>query len=165
MPAMPVLKWVRWLGARAEDIAALMMAAMFLTFLYQIAMRYVFNAPAAWAEEICVMTWLWVVLWGTALVTREADTIRIDLLRNALSPVVRRRVDAVCGLILVVIFAIGLPGAWSYVSFMKIEGTAALGWRFNLVFSVYLLFAVAVIVRQAWTVVELFRSPRPMAAG
>jgi hypothetical protein len=48
---------------------------------------------------------------------------------------------------------------------MKIEGTAALGWRFHLVFSVYLLFAVAVIVRQAWTVAELFRPPRPMAAG
>lgn len=161
---MRALAWTRWLAQRAEDIAALMMTAMFLTFLYQIAMRYVFNAPAAWAEEICVMAWLWVVLWGTALVTREPDTIRIDLLRNALSPKLRRRVDAVCGLALAVIFGLGLPGAWSYISFMKIEGTAALGWRFNLVFSVYLLFAVAVIVRQAWTVVDVWR-PAGRAAG
>lgn len=159
-----MLTAARWLARRAEDIAALMMTAMFLTFLYQIAMRYVFNAPAAWAEEICVMAWLWVVLWGTALVTREPDTIRIDLLRNALSPQGRRVVDAVCGLALALIFGLGLPGAWAYISFMKIEGTAALGWRFNLVFSVYLLFAVAVIVRQAWTVVEVLRPPRPAEA-
>jgi TRAP-type C4-dicarboxylate transport system permease small subunit len=159
-----MLTAARWLARRAEDIAALMMTAMFLTFLYQIAMRYVFNAPAAWAEEICVTAWLWVVLWGTALVTREPDTIRIDLLRNALSLHARRVVDAACGLALALIFGLGLPGAWAYVSFMKIEGTAALGWRFNLVFSVYLLFALAVIARQAWTVVEVWRPPRAATA-
>ena len=157
------LAWTRWLARRAEDFAALMMAVMFLTFLYQIAMRYVFNAPAAWAEEICVMAWVWVVLWGTAVVTREPDTIRIDLVRNALSARARRIVDAFCGLALALIFGLGLPGAWAYVTFMKIETTAALGWRFHWVFSIYLLFAAVIILRQAWCVVEVFRPPRSAA--
>lgn len=158
------LRWARWLGRRAEDISASMMAVMFFTFLYQIAMRYVFNASAAWAEEICVMAWVWVVLWGTAVVTREPDTIRIDLLRNGLSERGRRIADAFCGLALALIFGLGLPGAWAYVSFMKIETTAALGWRFHAVFSIYLFFAVAIIVRQAWCVVEVFRPPRSASA-
>lgn len=150
---------VRWLYRRIDDATGLMMAAMFLTFMYQVAMRYLFNAPAAWAEEICVTAWLWVVLWGTALITNDLDTIRIDLVRNMLSERGRRIVDAFCGLALALIFGIGLPGAWSYVSFMKIETSAALGWRMHLVFSIYLLFAVAVVLRQAWTVFEAVRSP------
>jgi TRAP-type C4-dicarboxylate transport system permease small subunit len=157
-------RWVRFLQRRADDAAALMMAVMFLTFLYQIAMRYVFNAPAAWAEEICVMAWTWGVLWGTALVTRKPDEIRIDVVYNALSERGRRIADALSGLALLLIFGVGLPGAWSYVTFMKIETSAALRWPMHLVFSVYLLFAVAIIARQAWAVREALRPARAAAA-
>lgn len=154
--------WVRWFYRRVDDISGLLMAVMFLTFLYQILMRYVFNAPAAWAEEICVTAWVWVVLWGTAVVTNEPDTIRVDLVRNALSERKRRILDACCALALVLIFAVGLPGAWSYVTFMKIESSAALRWPMHLVFSIYIFFAVAVIVRQAWVVAQAFRAaPAP----
>lgn len=155
---------IRWLVRPAEHLAAAMMAVMFMTFVYQVVMRYVFNAPAAWAEEICVLTWVWSVLWGTALITRGPDDIRIDLLRNALSGRQRRVVDAFCGLALVLIFGLGLPGAYAYVSFMKIETTAALGWRFHWVFSVYILFSLAIIARQAWVVFEAFKPPRPALA-
>lgn len=159
-----VPRWIRWLVWPAEHIAAAMVATMFVTFIYQVMMRYIFNAPAAWAEEICVIAWVWGVLWGTALITRGSDDIRIDLLRNAMPGRVRRRVDAVCGLILVLVFGLGLPGAWSYVSFMKVEATPALGLRFHWVFSVYILFSIAIVARQAWTVVEAFRIPAPSPA-
>jgi TRAP-type C4-dicarboxylate transport system permease small subunit len=152
-----VPRWVSFLHRRTEDAAALMMLAMFLTFIYQIAMRYVFNAPASWAEEICVTMWMWGVLWGTAFVTRRSEDIRIDIVLNLLSERGRRIADALSGLALVLIFGLGLPGAWSYVSFMKIETSAALRWPMHLVFSVYLLFAVAIIVRQAWVVRDAFR--------
>jgi TRAP-type C4-dicarboxylate transport system permease small subunit len=142
-----------------------MVAVMFITFIYQVVARYVFNAGTAWADEICVITWVWAVLWGTALITRGPDDIRIDLLRNALSERARRRVDAVCGLLLALIFGLGMPGAWSYVTFMKVEATPALGLRFNWVFSVYLLFALAIIVRQGWLVWEAFRAPPQPSGG
>lgn len=144
----------RWLRQRAENIAVILMAVMFVTFLYQIVMRYFFAAPAAWAEEVCVMGWVWAVLWGTAFVTREDDDIRLDVVRAAVPPRARRIMDTLAGLALIVIFLIGLPGAWSYVTFMKIETTAALGWRFHWVFSIYILFALAIIVRQAVVVWE-----------
>lgn len=150
-------RWVLFLQRRTEDAAALMMLVMFLTFIYQIAMRYVFNAPASWAEEICVTMWMWGVLWGTALVVRRNDEIRIDIVYNMCSERGRRMADALSGLALLVIFGLGLPGAWSYVSFMKIETSAALRWPMHLVFSVYLLFAVAIIVRQAWVVRQAFK--------
>ena len=135
------------------------MAAMFLTFIYQIVMRYFLGHPAAWAEEVCVMTWVWAVLWGTAFVTRDADDIRIDLIRSTVSPRTRRIMDAVSSLALAVILLIGLPGAWSYVTFMEIETTAALLWRFHWVFSIYILFTIAVVIRQLYALWQALFGP------
>jgi hypothetical protein len=51
---------------------------------------------------------------------------------------------------LVVLFVAALPAVWDYVTFMKVQSTAYLHVRFDLLFSVYILFAVAAIVRYLW---------------
>ena len=43
-----------------------------------------------------------------------------------------------------------LPAVFDYVTFMKVERSAYLGIRFDLLFSVYLVFALAMIIRHAW---------------
>ena len=43
---------LRWLQRRAENIAAGLLAAMFLAFIVQIVFRYVFNFPVGWASEL-----------------------------------------------------------------------------------------------------------------
>jgi len=53
----------RWLLRRADDIAVVLMALMFVSFLLQIAFRYVLNQPLGWTEEVTVLCWVWVVLW------------------------------------------------------------------------------------------------------
>jgi len=136
-----------WLERRAENVAALLMGTMFVSFIIQVAARYVFNNPVSWADELSVITGIWVILWGTAFVTREADNIRFDIIYGSAPPRIRRAFDMVTSLALVVIFVIGFPAAWSYVTFMKIEDTAALHIRYDLVFSIYIAFAVAMIVR------------------
>jgi C4-dicarboxylate transporter, DctQ subunit len=52
-------------------------------------------------------------------------------------------------LIFIVVTGIALPATWSYVSFMKVESTAALAIPFNWVFSIYIIFAVAMMLRHA----------------
>ncbi len=136
-----------WLARRAENVAALLMAVMFCSFIVQVVARYVLNNPVSWADELSVITGIWTILWGTAFVTREADNIRFDMIYSAVPKGVRRGFDVVSSLALVIIFVIGFPAAWSYVTFMKIEATAALHIRYDLVFSVYIAFAVAMIVR------------------
>jgi TRAP-type C4-dicarboxylate transport system permease small subunit len=152
-----LMRLARWLLARAENVAAMLMAVMICSFLYQIAARYVFNISAPWAEEICVITWVWGILWCSAVVARPVDDIRIDLITVSVSPKARRVIEGLCSLILIVLFLIGLPGAWNYVSFMKVETTPAMGLRYHWVFSVYILFAVAVVVRQAWSLWQAFK--------
>jgi hypothetical protein len=50
-----------------------------------------------------------------------------------------------------------LPAAWKYVTFMKVESTSYLKIRLDFLYSVYLIFAVAVIVRYAWKAWRLLR--------
>ena len=52
---------IAWLKARAEDVSAALIAAMFLTFMLQIVSRYIFNRPIEWTQEVTLTTWLWAV--------------------------------------------------------------------------------------------------------
>ena len=50
----------------------------------------------------------------------------------------------------VVLFLISLPAVVDYVTFMKVQRTAYLHVRFDWLFSIYVIFAVAAIVRYLW---------------
>ena len=71
---------VAWLRRRAENIAAGMLAVMFVAFILQIVFRYFLNFPIGWTSELTVVCWLWLVLWGSAFVLKEREEIRFDLL-------------------------------------------------------------------------------------
>jgi C4-dicarboxylate transporter DctQ subunit len=75
-----------WLARRAENVAALLLAVMFLAFIVQIVFRYVFNFPIGWTSELSTVTWLWLVLWGAAFVVPESEEIRFDLVYGAVGP-------------------------------------------------------------------------------
>jgi C4-dicarboxylate transporter, DctQ subunit len=137
----------RWLRRRAEDIAFAMLLAMFVAFLIQIVFRYLFNLPVGWSNEASVVLWLWLVLWGAAFVLREEEEIRFDLLYGAVGPRVRRAMSLAAGLTLVVLYTMSLPAVVDYVRFMKVESTAYLKIRLDVLYSIYVVFAVAAIVR------------------
>ena len=140
----------RWLHARAENILAAMLATMFVVFIIQIVFRYVLNFPIGWTHEISVMTWLWMVLFGTAFVVRDSEDIRFDIFYAAASGRVKRAMVFASAMGLVVLFACSLPAVIDYIAFMKVEKTAYLKIRFDYLYSIYGIFAVAMIVRQLY---------------
>ncbi len=140
----------------AEAVAASLLAIIFVAFLVQIVMRYVFNAPVGWTTELSLAAWLWLVLWGAAFVLKDDEEIRIDLLTARASPRTRRVVGAIVALAIIVLFGMSLPGAWSYVTFMKVEKSSYLGVRMDITYSIYIVFVVAVILR---AVRQLVRGP------
>lgn len=140
----------------SEQVLTLMMGVMFVTFVAQVVFRYVLNLPLAWTEEISTLLWLWGILWGASFVMRNSDDIRFDMLYNLLGHRARRWLTVVSSSAIVLILLASLPGAWSYVSFMKVEKSAAMGLPMNWVFSIYIVFLFAMCVRhtliawQAW---------------
>ena len=139
----------RWLRRRAENISALLLVAMFLCFILQIAARYVFNRPLGWTDEVSVLCWIWCTLWGAAFVLRERDEVRFDIIYSAVSERTRRIFTIITGVAAIALFGIALPAVFSYVTFLKVERSAYLGIRLDYLYSIYLLFSLAVIVRYA----------------
>lgn len=134
----------------AEVLVTLLLGAMFVAFILQIVFRYVFGLPVGWTSEVSVIAWLYIVLIGSALWLKEGEEIRFDLVADTLGPRARRGVALVVALATVALFAVSLPATVRYVAFMKVESTSYLRIRLDLLYAVYLVFAVAVILRYAW---------------
>ena len=147
----PTLKAMgAWCYRRAENIQAAMLAVMFAAFIIQIAFRYLMNLPIGWTQELTVVLWIWLVLWGAAFVIRETEEVRFDIFYATARPGRRRVMCLMTGLTLIALYAVSLPSVFDYVIFMKVESSAYLKIRFDLLFSIYVVFAVAIIVRYVW---------------
>lgn len=152
-----------WLSRRAENLLALMLLGMFAVFILQIVFRYLLGLPIGWTHEISVMLWLWLVLFGAAFVLREREEIRFDIIYGAVGPGARRIMTLVSAIGLLVLFGVSLPAVVDYVTFMKVEKTAYLKIRFDYLFSIYVVFVVAVMVRYVWLAVQALRGAAPEA--
>jgi TRAP-type C4-dicarboxylate transport system permease small subunit len=152
---------VGWIRRRAENVVAGLLGIMFVAFIVQIVFRYFFNFPIGWSSELTVVTWLYMTLLGSAFWLKESDEIRFDLLSGALGPVGRRVVGLVVAIAAVILFSMALPATIKYVAFMKVEKSSYLHIRLDILYSVYVVFAVAVIVRYAWAIVSLARGEAP----
>ena len=152
---------VEWMRRRAENIVAGLLGIMFVAFIIQIVFRYFFNFPIGWTSELSVIAWLYMTLLGSAFWLKESDEIRFDLISGTLGPVGRRVVGLVVAVAAVVLFGMALPATIKYVAFMKVESTSYLKIRLDLLYSVYVVFAVAVIVRYLWAIVGIIRGEAP----
>ena len=151
-----------WLARRAENVLAAMLAVMFAAFILQIAFRYVLGLPIGWTHELSVIMWVWMVLWGAAFVINEREEIRFDIIYGAVGPKPRRIMGIVTALALIALYLVSLPAVVDYVTFMKVERTAYLKIRFDLLFSIYVVFVVAVIVRYIWLAWQAMRGVAPV---
>jgi len=152
-----------WLRRRAENIAAGMLAVMFLAFIIQIVFRYLFNFPIGWTSELTVVMWFWLVLWGSAFVLREQEEIRFDMVYGAVSRRTRIAMAVVFAVAVVILYGASLKASFSYVSFMKVERSSYLKIRLDWLYSIYLIFLVAVIARYLWLLSRLLRGEDPEA--
>jgi len=150
-----------WLARRAENVAAAMLGLMFVAFLLQIAFRYLTEFPTGWTHELSVILWVWLVLWGAAFVVSEREEIRFDIIYGAVGPRGRRVMALITALALIAIYLVSLPSVVDYVTFMRVERTAYLKIRFDLLFSIYILFVVAVVIRYIWLAWQALRGIAP----
>jgi TRAP-type C4-dicarboxylate transport system permease small subunit len=152
---------VDWIRRRAENVVAGLLGIMFLAFILQIVFRYFFNFPIGWTSELSVIAWLYMTLLGSAFWLKESDEIRFDLVSGTLGPVGRRVIGLVVAVAAIVLFAMALPATVKYVAFMKVESSSYLKIRLDILYSIYVIFAVAVIVRYLWTIVGIVRGEAP----
>jgi hypothetical protein len=64
----------------------------------------------------------------------------------------------------VVLFGMAMPATVKYVAFMKVESSSYLKVRLDILYSVYVVFAVGVIVRYVWATRGFLRGEVPEEA-
>ena len=153
----------------AEAVAALLMAAMFATFVLQIVIRYTgrltWLAEAmppldpvhyGWTLELCLALWVWLVFWGAAFVVREDDHVTFDILRERVGPRTRRAFVVIGALAIAIALLASVEPTWDKFRILRLKKTATLShvfgdWiRMRDVYAVYMLFLVAVPLRYLW---------------
>lgn len=155
--AHPLGKVLTWLQRRAENVLAAMLAIMFVAFIIQIVFRYVLNFPIGWSSELSIITWLWGVLWGAAFVLKEKEEIRFDIIYGAAGRRTRQIMGIITGIAVLVLYIMAFMPSLDYVTFMKVQKTAYLKIRYDFLYSIFILFLVAVILRYVWIVLNLLR--------
>ena len=160
----------------AQAVAAALMATMFLTFMLQIVVRYSarlqwlpeqfpFLEPSlyGWTLEFCLMLWVWLVFWGNAFVVRERDHVTFDILYHAVRPAVRRWFVVISGLAIFFGLMLAVEPTWSKFHVLRLKKTATLSavfgdWiRMRDIYSVYILFLVAVALRYGFSAYRAIR--------
>lgn len=155
-----------WIQRRAENVIAALLGIMFVAFVVQIVFRYFLNLPTGWSTELSLVTWLWMVLLGAALALKEKDEIRFDIFTSTAGPRASRVMKLLVSVAAVVLFAWSLPATYAYVSFMKVERSSYLGIRLDWLYSVYVIFVVAIVLRYLWLLWEALRGdPGEARAG
>ncbi len=164
----------------AELFVGALMALMFLTFVLQITIRYTarlgwiaeavpFLDPTryGWTLEFCLLLWVWIIFAGCAFVVRDQDHVTFDVLYNHVRPGVRRWFAILGGLAIAVGLAASILPTWDKFYILRLKQTATLkqlvgDWvRMRDVYSVYILFLIAVSLRYAWAVWKAIRSGVP----
>jgi TRAP-type C4-dicarboxylate transport system permease small subunit len=145
-------------GRVAERAVSLMFAGVFVVFVYKIVMRYAAGDAVAWADEVCVILFVWIIFCANALVVSDRRQITFDLVYRLLSPRARRASRVVRLIVVGGLFAWALPAVIDYILFLWRERTPVLSLRLDFVYSCFGLFVAAVVVK---SVVELVRLARP----
>ena len=155
---------VDWMRRRAENVVAGLLGLMFIAFILQIVFRYFLNFPIGWTSELSVVTWLYMVVLGSAFWLKETEEVRFDLISGGLGPLGKRVIGLIVAVAAIVLFGMALPATVKYVAFMKVESSSYLKIRLDLLYSIYIIFSVAVIVRYVWAIVSLLRGEAPEEA-
>ena len=154
----------------------MMMAAMFATFILQVFIRYsarmewvaetipIFDPNLyGWTLEFCLVLWIWLVFWGSALIVREQDHVTFDLIYTNVNPKIRKWMAIFSCLTISVGFLWVLEPTWEKFHILRLKRTATLSnlfgdWiRVRDIYSIFFLFLLTVSSRYAWRAWKVFQ--------
>jgi TRAP-type C4-dicarboxylate transport system permease small subunit len=142
--------------AGANAVCGLLFAAVFFVFCFKIISRYT-GGDAAWADELTVILFIWILFLANGLIVREKQQITFDLIFKNLRGRVRTIVEVLRILLVLGILVVAAPGALDYIHFLSREHTSVMDWRLDAVYSCFGIYLVATIVRLALRLFTLLK--------
>lgn len=92
-----------------EGLGVALFCAILLSILWQIALRYFFNAPPSWTEELSRLLFIYMGTIGVHLTQRDYTHVRIDMLVSGAKPGLRKVLET----LIIVVSALSMAAlAW-----------------------------------------------------
>ena len=127
-------------------IPVAMFVIMFVTFVMQIFFRYIVRQPLAWAYEVTVSCYLWLVILGACYAQREHAHVTFTLITDKM-PIRGRAFCTFLGSLM-----IGFAFVWAFVpscrfvSMMAMQRTSMLKIGLNIVYGPFIAFLALMIL-------------------
>lgn len=139
----------------AEWLSTLMFAGIFVLFIIAIVQRYLLERPVSWIDESMMMLFLWSTLITEAVVLGEREQVRFEVVNDLCGPFGRRWIGITGSVLIAIAYAVAAPTILGYILFLWREKTDALQWRLDWVFSVFMFYWIATIIRAIDRVIVL----------
>ncbi|SIQ69040.1 TRAP-type C4-dicarboxylate transport system, small permease component [Alkalispirochaeta americana] len=132
---------------------------MFGTFLLQVFFRYVLRSPLTWTQEVIVLSFVWVVIFGASYTMREKGHVKFTMVYDMAPP----RVAALLrfagnALIASALFLLIVP-SFKYALFVGFQRTAVFRVSYTVAFLPFLYLLISSI---CYIVPELYEDIRVM---
>ncbi len=99
----------RAIGRLTDHVSSILLLTIVLVVLYNVLMRYVFDAPPFWSDRISVFANIGMILFGLSLTIRGRELIAMQALYEKISPAFAMSLDALWNAI---ILAFSIIFAW-----------------------------------------------------
>lgn len=145
-----------------ERAVVILMGALVLDVLWQVASRYLFQDPSSFTDELAGFLLIWVGLLGAAWAAWMKQHLAIDLLAQKLSPERRRYLEVFVNL-LVMLFALAVMvvgGVWLvYTRFYLGQTSAAMQIPIGYVYLVVPLSGFLIMYYSIDEIARLTKNP------
>ncbi|MCZ8552000.1 TRAP transporter small permease [Escherichia albertii] len=103
---------MRLLGKMVEVAAVLTLFLLVIITIAAVIMRYCFNMPLQWTEELSGLLMIWVVMFGAVVAERDNTHLSIPFLADALTQRRQRVLTLFVSLISILLLIIMAWSAW-----------------------------------------------------
>jgi TRAP-type C4-dicarboxylate transport system permease small subunit len=87
-------------------IVGILLVAVLAVVSLQVVMRYVFNAPTVWSEELATLLFVWFVMLGIGPVLKHQEHIKVEVLTELPSIWLKRLLHLLGNLVFIIVFAV-----------------------------------------------------------
>ncbi len=95
-------------------ILSLLLGSMVLVTFVNVVLRYVFNSAILWGQELTLVLFAWLVIFGASHCMKASMHLGVDLIIARTSRHWCRRLGVVAGLACILYCCLLLKGAWDY---------------------------------------------------
>lgn len=138
---------------------------MFGTLLLGVLYRYVLDDPLVWTVGVSTAAYVWIITLGAGLANWDDDHIQVDLLYQRYPPEVQTLARIIGNLLIIVPFAIAVPGTLAYLRFVHPVNVTGTPIPQSFAFAGMLIFLVVTVLHRGRLLVGDLRSLRRGGGG